>query len=254
MDTVKKLIRCDLIMMLHGSKELIVNLVLLAVCYLTMVLFGVGSLSGLIFLMLGIVMVTLLHNTEKKGGCTALLGILPAERQTVVTARYILCGGVMTAVLIVTAVILELLLRFCPQDANDNQVLMTLFGLDSEQVSVEAFCRLTFYGFYMISLIIVGNILRSYFKNGPDSKKNSLVFVYLKAYLLFMACIILFMLLPKTNVPFIKALVFYAYSLATELLRPAGGILMILLMLAAGYCWYVYTGVSAALEYEKRDL
>ena len=255
MDTIKKLIRCDLIMLLHSGKAAVIAPVVLLLLFCgIMILAGASFVAGTAFVVFGVSLVSLLLNTEKTSGCTPLFGILPAERQTVAAARFVLCGGILTAALILCALCMEIALAVMEQDTDAAQLFISLFGLDPERVSANTFHRFGFYGCFMVSLIITGTSLHSYFKNGLGSRKNSLLFLILKGYLVFISLTVLFMLLPSTKIPFISTAIFYIYSLISVMLQPAGGYPAVIMLLAFGYSWFVYCGVSAAIDYEKREL
>ena len=142
MDTIKKLIRCDLIMLLHSGKAAVIAPVVLLLLFCgIMILAGASFVAGTAFVMFGVSLVSLLLNTEKTSGCTPLFGILPAERQTVAAARFVLCGGILTAALILCALCMEIALAVMEQDTDAAQLFISLFGLDPERVSANTFHR-----------------------------------------------------------------------------------------------------------------
>lgn len=84
----------------------------------------------------------------------------------------------------------------------DVSEIFEIFGISA---SVSEFYNVIFSGVFTIGIIIMSKQMRKYFKNGVDSKKNSLLRNLLKTVIIYILLIaIAAVLISVSSVPFIR--------------------------------------------------
>lgn len=134
----------------------------------------------------------------------------------------------------------------------DVSEIFEIFGISA---SVSEFYNVIFSGVFTIGIIIMSKQMRKYFKNGVDSKKNSLLRNLLKTVIIYILLIaIAAVLISVSSVPFIRTAFLLIFSILSALSQPADGVLLCLTFLVIGYGMTVYQAVCAVLEYDEREL
>lgn len=180
--------------------------------------------------------------------------ILPADRKSVVLARFLLTVLFFSGmgILLYFFMQLSVTIGFSREIMWDIREVFDIFGISA---SVSEFYNVVFSGAFMIGIIIMSKKMRKYFKNGAVSKKNSLLRNVLKIILIYIVFLIsVTVLMYVSSVPFIQTAFSLIFNILSALSQPADGALLCLTLLAAGYGTAVYQTVCAVLEYDEREL
>lgn len=180
--------------------------------------------------------------------------VLPADRKSVVLARFLLTVLFFSGmgILLYFFMQLSVSIGLSRQIMWDISEVFDIFGISA---SVSEFYNVVFSGAFMIGIIIMSKKMRKYFKNGAVSKKNSLLRNVLKIILIYIVFLIsVTVLMYVSSVPFIQTAFSLIFNILSALSQPADGALLCLTLLAAGYGTAVYQTVCAVLEYDEREL
>lgn len=180
--------------------------------------------------------------------------ILPADRKSVVLARFLLTVLFFSGmgILLYFFMQLSVTIGLSREIMWDISEVFDIFGISA---SVSEFYNVVFSGAFMIGIIIMSKKMRKYFKNGAVSKKNSLLRNVLKIILIYIVFLIsCTVLMYVSSVPFIQTAFSLIFNILSALSQPADGALLCLTLLAAGYGTAVYQTVCAVLEYDEREL
>lgn len=180
--------------------------------------------------------------------------ILPADRKSVVLARFMLTALLVSGIGILMYLLMRLSLAvgLCRQIMGDISELFEELGISA---SASEFYNIVFSGVFTIGLSIMSKQMRSYFKNGAVSKKNSLLRNVLKIGLIYIIIIIIAVILIYTSgIPFIRTAFLLILSIFSALSQPADGALLCLTFLVIGYGTAAYQTACAVLEYDEREL
>lgn len=180
--------------------------------------------------------------------------ILPADRKSIVLARFLLTTLLVSGMGILMYLLMQLSLAIglCSEIMGDISEIFEIFGMSA---SVSEFYNVVFSGVFTIGIIIMSKQMRNYFKNGAVSKKNSLLRSLLKVILIYIVLIaVIAVLISASSIPFIQTAFSLIFSILLALSQPADGILLCLTFLVIGYGMTAYQAVCAVLEYDEREL
>lgn len=254
MKTIIDLMRVDLIA-LNGKKTgtFRTMVILFIMCAVISISFMPVFLAVYVFVA-AILITPMIINQEIRSEYGKTFCILPADRNSVVFARFLLTVSLLSAVSIVLYIFMQ---GFLASGINKQatEEIIEVFDMLGISVSVSEFHNVTFSAAFMIGIMIMSKRLRNYFKNGAVSKKNSLLRNVLKGIFIYIIFMIAgTVLIYASSVPFIQTVFILIYTILSALSGPADGVLLCLIFLAAGYGMAVYQAVCAGLEYDEREL
>ena len=258
MKRIIDLMRIDL-MGFKGKKDTDFKFVLLLTIVFGIALVFAGSFISLFVLIVAIVMCSGLISNEEKKGYRKTFGVVPADRKSVVIARFVLLTLIITVTGTAAYIIMTITNKSGLYDTvwTDGAYADTNKFLDAALTPfVDRFAsRIVFGIIFMLSLMIMSSMLRKYYKKGYKQKRNAALKGVLKVVggyfgFGFLLAVIVFTPLKKIVFPVISVLFAVIKSLAT----PFDGMLAMLLFIAIGYGFVVYRAVCAIVDYEKREL
>ena len=258
MKRIIDLMRIDL-MGFKGKKDTDFKFVLLLTIVFGIALVFAGSFISLFVLIVAIVMCSGLLSNEEKKGYRKTFGVVPADRKSVVIARFVLLTLIITVTGTAAYIIMTITNKSGLYDTvwTDGAYASTDRLVDAVLTPFvdKAASRIVFGIVFMLSLMIISSMLRKYYKRGYKPKKNAALKGVLKVVggyfgFGFLLAVIVFTPLKKIVFPVISVLFAVIKSLAT----PFDGMLAMLLFIAIGYGFVVYRAVCAIVDYEKREL
>ena len=205
--------------------------------------------------------VAMVADNELKKEYGKTFSIVPADRKSVVIARFMLMTLITTAAAIILYVFMTVLSKagfydllwsggFEPENSDD-----TLSLIDSVLFDPRVAKMIFAFGF-MLALIIMSVKLRKLFRNGavkPTAKKNlTRIIRYVLIFLGFEALMGIIFLTPLFV--FFKAAFLVIMRFISAIAQPMGGALLVLIFVLCGYAAVLYNGICAYIEYDKREL
>lgn len=255
MKTIFDLMRVDIIA-LGGKKSgsLKTMVILFVICVMIVILFTPCFGAALYIFISAVCISPIIIEREIKSDYGKTFCILPADRKSVVLARFLLttllvsCMGILMYILMQ----LSLAIGLCRQIMGDVSEIFDIFGISA---SVSEFYNVVFSGVFTIGIIVMSKQMRNYFKNGAGSNKNSMLRNLLKVILIYILLITAgAVLISVSSIPFIQTAFSLIFSILSALSQPADGILLCLTFLVIGYGMTAYQTVCAVLEYDEREL
>lgn len=254
MKTIIDLMRVDLIA-LSGKKTgtFRTMVILFVMCAVISILLMPVFLAVYVFAS-AILITPMIINQEIRSEYGKTFCILPADRNSIVFARFLLTVSLLSAISIVLYIFMQIFLM-TGLSAQTTEEIMEIFDMLEISASVSEFHNITFSAAFMIGIMVMSKRLRNYFKNGAVSQKNSLLRNVLKGILIYIIFIITgTVIIYASSVPFIQTVFFLIFTILSTLSGPADGALLCLTFIAAGYGMAVYQAVCAGLEYDEREL
>lgn len=248
MKTILDLIRIDLIAM-SGKKDgiFISMLVLFVVC--TVYSFFIPAFVSLYIPLFGALFISEITNRELKADYGKTFCVVPADRKSVVLARFLLTASAVTALSLAVYGMMRIIAVFNYNYADE---LMEIFSIG---ISAEALGNVFFSASFALGMMIMSGNLRKHFRYGAVSRKRSLLRTVLKillAYIVLM--IVVSVLIYISDVPFVQTVFRLTAGILYALSRPAGGLLLSLTLIIIGYGAAAYNTVCAVIEYDEREL
>ena len=255
MKTIFDLMCVDLIA-LGGKKSgsFKTMVILFVICVMTVILFT-PCFGAVLYVFISSVFISpIIIERETKSDYGKTFCILPADRKSVVLARFLLTTLLVSGIGILMYLLMQLSLAvgLCRQIMGDVSEIFEIFGISA---SVSEFYNVIFSAVFTIGIIIMSKQMRRYFKNGVGSKKNSLLRNLLKVILIYIVLItVIAVLISLSSVPFIQTAFSLIFGIASALSQPADGMLLCLTFFIVGYGMTAYQAVCAVLEYDEREL
>ncbi len=210
---------------------------------------------GAIYLFIGAVFISpIIIEGEIRSDYGKTFCILPADRKSVVLARFLLTALLVSGMGVLMYILMQLSLAI---DVGSKIMgsITEIFVLLGISPSVSGFYNVLFSVAFTIGMIIMSKQMRNYFKNGAGSKNSSLLRNVLKILLIYIVFIIaVAVLIYVSKVPFIQTAFLLIFSILSALSQPADGILLCLTFFVIGYGTAAYQAVCAVLEYDEREL
>lgn len=259
MKMILNLMRVDLISMLskHGGRfKNIVTTLIISILICLLGIFVMPDFLAFYVIVLSFLIVPMIIGQENKSESEKLLCVIPMDRKNIVLARFTLAVSVLTAV----SLILYLLLRLSPaldiMNESATWLVVEMFLEHSGMnLSVSGFVNVLFFTCYMIGLMILSKKMRSYFKYGAVSKRNSLIRKVLKGILIYLLCMAIgTVVIYLFTIPIIQTVFNIFFSLFLMLSIPVNGLLLCLTLFVTGCGTVVYQAVCSMIEYEEREL
>ena len=255
MKTIFDLMRVDLIA-LGGKKSgaFKAMVIFIIICVVPIILLTPGFGTAIYVFISSVCISPIIIEREIKSDYGKTFCILPADRKSVVLARFLLTTLLVSGIGILMYLLMQLSLAIglCRQIMGDVGELFEIFGISA---SASGFYNVIFSTVFTIGMIIMSKQTRRYFKNGVGSKKNSLLRNLLKVVIIYILIItIAAVLISVSSIPFIQTAFSLILSIASALSRPADGVLLCLIFLVIGYGTAIYQAVCAVLEYDGREL
>lgn len=248
MKTILDLIRIDLIA-LSGKKSGIfaAMLVLFVIC--AVYSFFLPAFVALYIPLFGALLISEITNRELKADYGKTFCVVPADRKSVVLARFLLTASAVTALSIAVYVIMRIIVLF---NRNYAEELMEIFSIG---ISVEALGNVFFSASFALGMMIMSANLRKHFRYGAANRKRSLLRTVLKILLVYMALVIVVSVLTYiSDVPFVQTVFRLIYGIFNALSLPAEGLLLSLTLIIIGFGAAAYNTVCAVIEYDEREL
>ena len=255
MKRIFDLMRVDLIA-LGGKKSgsLKTMAILFVICVMTVILFT-PCFGAVLYLFISSVSITpIIIEGEIKSDYGKTFCILPADRKSVVLARFLLTTLLVSGIGILMYLLMQLSLAVGLSSKIMGSIteIFVILGISP---SVSGFYNVLFSGAFTIGIIIMSKQMRNYFKNGAGSKRSSLIRNVLKILLIDIVFIVVVtVLIYVSKVPFIQTAFSLILSILSALSQPADGILLCLTFFVIGYGTAAYQAVYAVLEYDEREL
>jgi hypothetical protein len=217
-------------------------------------------LTSLGVILIAFISVTLVADNEVKRDYGRTFSIVPADRKSVVIARFTLMTAIITAVGAVFFVLMTVLSKAGfyerlwsgldePAQPDDTLAMLSLCRVD---LSVSG-CIFSI-GF-MLALIIMSVKLRNLFRNGAvktQKKPIKTLFKWLLIFFGFEAVMAAIFVTPLFA--YFKAAFQVAMRFIGALAKPFDGALLIAFFAICGYAAVVYNGICAYIYYDKREL
>lgn len=248
MKTILDLIRIDLIA-LNGKKSgvFVAMPVLFVICAIYS--FFLPAFVALYIPLFGVLLISEITNRELKADYGKTFCVVPADRKSVVLARFMLTASAVTALSLAVYCIMRILAFFNHNYADE---LMEIFSIG---ISAEALCNVFFSASFAVGMMIMSGSLRKHFRYGAANKKRSLLRTVLKILLVYIALMIVVSVLTYiSDVPFVQTVFQLIAGIVNALSRPAGGLLLSLTLIIIGYGAAAYNTVCAVIEYDEREL
>lgn len=255
MKRIFDLMRVDIIV-LGGKKSGAFKAMVIfwVICVMIIILFTPCFGAALYVFLSAVCISPIIIEREIKSDYGKTFCILPADRKSVVLARFLLVTFLVSGIGILMYILMQLSLAIglCRQMMGDISEVFVLLGISS---SVSEFYNVVFSAVFTIGIIIMSKQMRNYFKNGAGSKKSSLLRNLLKVILIYIVLITAFaVLIYVSSVPFIQTAFSLIFGILSAMSQPADGLLLCLTFFVVGYGTAVYHAVCAVLEYDEREL
>lgn len=254
MKTIIDLMRVDLLA-LRGKKGSTFRamIILFIMCAVIGILFMPVFLAVYVFAS-AILITPMIINQEIRSEYGKTFCILPADRKSVVFARFLLATLFLSAISIVLYIFMQIFLVSGLSEQTMEEMI-EIFDMLGISASISKFHNIIFSTAFMIGIMVMSKRLRKYYKNGAISKKNSILRSVLKGILIYIIFMIAgTVLIYASSVPFIQTVFILIFTILSALSQPADGVLLCLTFLAAGFGMAVYQAVCAMLEYDEREL
>ena len=254
MKTIIDLMRVDLIA-LSGKKTGTFKTMVILFILCTVISISFIPVFWAVYVFVAAILLTpMIINQEIRSEYGKTFCILPADRNSVVLARFLLTTLLLSAISIVLYIFMQIFLM-TGLNKQTMEELREIFDMLEISASISEFHNITFSAAFMIGIMVMSKRLRNYFKNGAVSKKNSLLRNVLKGILIYIIFMIAgTVLIYASSIPFIQTVFIVIFTILTALSGPADGVLLCLTFIAAGYGMAVYQAVCAGLEYDEREL
>lgn len=248
MKTILNLIRIDLVA-LSGKKSgiFVAMLVLFVIC--AVYSFFLPAFVALYIPLFGALLISEITNRELKAEYGKTFCVVPADRKSVVLARFLLAASAVTALSLAVYFIMRILAFF---NYNYAEELMEIFSIGISAVTLG---NVFFSASFALGMMIMSGNLRKHFRYGAANKKRSLLRTVLKillAYIVLM--IIVSVLIYISDVPFVQTVFNLIVGILNALSRPAEGLLLSLTLIIIGFGAAAYNTVCAVIEYDEREL
>lgn len=254
MKTIIDLMRVDLLA-LRGKKGSTFRamIILFIMCAVIGILFMPVFLAVYVFAS-AILITPMIINQEIRSEYGKTFCILPADRKSVVFARFLLATLFLSAISIVLYIFMQIFLMSGLSEQTMEEMI-EIFDMLGISASISKFHNIIFSTAFMIGIMVMSKRLRKYYKNGAISKKNSILRSVLKGILIYIIFMIAgTVLIYASSVPFIQTVFILIFTILSALSQPADGVLLCLTFLAVGFGMAVYQAVCAMLEYDEREL
>lgn len=255
MKTIFDLMRVDIIA-LGGKKSgaFKAMVIFLTIGILPVILLTPGFGTALYVFISAVCVSPIIIEREIKSDYGKTFCILPADRKSVVLARFLLTTLLVSGIGILMYILMQLSLAIglYSEIMGDISEIFDIFGISA---SASGFYNVVFSVVFTIGIIIMSKQTRNYFKNGAVSKKNSLLRGLLKVIIIYILIItVVVVLISASSIPFVQTTFSLIFSIFLALSQPADGVLLCLTFLVVGYGMTVYQAVCAVLEYDEREL
>ncbi|MDE6746333.1 MAG: ABC-2 transporter permease [Oscillospiraceae bacterium] len=255
MKRIFDLMRVDIIA-LGGKKSgaFKAMVIFLIICIVPLILLTPGFGTAMYVFIAAVCVSPIIIEREIKSDYGKTFCILPADRKSVVLARFLLTALLVSGIGILMYLLMRLSLAIGlnTEIMGDISEIFVLLGISS---SVSGFYNVLFSAVFTIGIIIMSKQMRNYFKNGTGSKKSSLLRNLLKVILIYILIITaVAVLISASSIPFIQTAFSLIFSILSALSQPADGLLLSLTFFVVGYGTAVYQAVCAVLEYDEREL
>lgn len=254
MKTIVDLMRVDLIA-LSGKKggTFAAMVILFVVCALIGIFLMPGFLSVYVFAAAALI-VPMIINQELRSEYEKTFCILPADRKSIVLARFLLTTSLLSGIGIAIYIVIQISSALGISEQTENEII-EIFDIFGISASISEFNNVIFSVAFMIGITVMSKQLRKYYKNGAVSKKNTLLRNVLKGIFIYIIIIaIVSMLIYASSVPFVQTAFSLIFGIISALSQPADGALLCLTLIAVGFGAAVYQTVCAVLEYDEREL
>lgn len=250
MKRITDLMKIDLIALAPGGKKngaFIGLIVLLVMCTLySLYLPPFMALYLPIFAAMAVKIITEREHTAEYGKTFC---VVPADRKSVVLARFLMMGAAVTAVSLILYAATRIILLVNPEIIEE---LIEIFDINTSAVTLT---NIAFSAMFASGMWLMSAGLRKYFRYGIVNKKNSLLRTVLKVLLVY---IIMMIVVSASSYLMDVPIVWTIFSLLTGIIgalsRPMQGMLLSLTLIIIGFGAAAYQTVCAVIEYDEREL
>ncbi|MBD5139431.1 MAG: hypothetical protein HDT24_09005, partial [Ruminococcus sp.] len=189
MKTIFDLMRVDIIALVGKKSGAFKAMVIFGVICVMIIIFFTPCFGAALYTFLSSVCISpIIIEREIKSDYGKTFCILPADRKSVVLARFLLTALLVSGIGILMYILMRLSLAIglCRQIMGDVSEIFETFGISA---SVSGFYNVIFSTVFTIGIIIMSKQMRKYFKNGAGSKKNSLLRNLLKVVIIYIVII-----------------------------------------------------------------
>ncbi len=258
--TIKKLIRLDLIALSGRQKRMIPVMILLLVIGAAGAILIEPAIMLICMMIISGMFPGLLFRTEESAHSSRVFTVLPVARKEVVSARFLLLTSLLLAVSVISFAVMMLSCRI--------HIFLTS-GFYEEIISVlmsDLTKTLSLRGFYqgmfaLVFLFCMGRQakgLRKYFREGDTAAAEGTLRRIGKKILLPVAVIMLFelvmLLIGMPAFKFIMSVLEGLWSIFMALLKLGNGLVLWLIGVSAGFGLAAYHYTAAVLEYDDKEL
>lgn len=258
--TIKKLIRLDLIALSGRQKRMIPVMILLLLIGAAGAILIEPAIMLICMMIVSGMFPGLLFRTEESAHSSRVFTILPVARKEVVSARFLLLTSLLLTVSVISFAVMMLSCRL--------HIFLTS-GFYEEIISVlmpDLAKSLNLRGFYqgLFSLVFMfcmgrqAKALRKYFREGDTAAAEGTLRRIGKKILLPVAVIMLFelaiLLIGMPAFKFIMSVLSGLWSIFMAMMKLGNGLVMWLIGVSAGFGLAVYHYTAAALEYDDKEL
>ncbi|MBR2283300.1 MAG: hypothetical protein IJ874_02620 [Ruminococcus sp.] len=255
METIRNLINLDIVSLRAKKSGGLAALV---------IVLAAGMILGFLFsplmfiiseLVLALVIAPLIISLETRSGSERSLFVVPADRKSIVTARFtLICGG-FTAVCLVLYLLMLLAIGSGLYVEENGDIFAELAAVFDAGGTILGYYNVFFALFFAVGLMINASRLRKYFRYGAKDKKSGLLRGLVRIVLIWIIVFAsLTLLMYLLNAPIIGTVMIMLLSMASQLAEPANGMLLCLVLLVIGFGVMAYNAVCSAIEYEEREL
>ena len=252
MKLIKSLMRSDIISMGVSKKKLAVFLFIIGINFLPGLLMEEPILVIYLPVVAGLFVPVMLFDLNNNNGGENFFSVIPTDRKSRVIARFLLSTIIMT-VFIVLCFIIVYIKNIIGNTDVFGDVYKTVFGINEGGVLGIYNIMLSFMS--AVGMTVMSVMMKHYFSKGPKAKKAGV----LRIILYIIAAYVCLMLVSAAVTAFFSLEIF---SLASEIFMavfstlagPADGLIVTVILLAFGYGMIIYNGMSAYINYEKREL
>lgn len=259
-DTIKKLIRLDLIALSGKQKRLFrVILVLMITGIAGAVLIDPYVMLLCVDIAAGM-LPQMLFRTEEKSHSSRVFSLLPVERNQVVSARYVLMLSVTLVISLVSAVVMQISYHihiFLMKNFYDD--IISIFMPDvTEALTMQGIYKAVFALVFMIFMGQMAKRLRKYFRSDDTAAAEGSLRKIGKKLLIPILIFLLFQLVVLViGKPAYKMLIRILSGLGSIILTLAklgNGTVIFLICIAAGFGLAAFHYTAAVLEYDDKEL
>lgn len=258
--TIKKLIRLDLIALSGRQKRMIPVMILLLLIGAAGAILIEPAIMLICMMIVSGMFPGLLFRTEESAHSSRVFTILPVTRKEVISARFLLLTSLLLTVSVISFAVMMLSCRL--------HIFLTS-GFYEEIISVlmlDLTKSLNLRGFYqglfsLVFLFCMGRQakgLRKYFREGDTAAAEGTLRRIGKKILLPVAVIMLFelavLLIGMPAFKFIMSVLEGLWSIFMAMMKLGNGLVLWLIGVSAGFGLAVYHYTAAALEYDDKEL